>query len=256
MTGCVFAQLCSYLDIKFEQLSPQDNLAKNNKLQKHVNLLSPCWNSGTVIDLSSGTERPDPGYMRRYPAAVYDNIVLIWGFMSKVRPKEIKDCICKVFGSGSITSVFSIDSTAVLVQFKKQESVNDFLDLKAVLERTDSAISMVHPLSTILEGGQTRAVKYDTYRDICSSSESKYLFADQAEAVCATSKNQLQDNVDDNLISGVHQSILHDTVLTSVNKGDGTKSGSKNEDDADITCQNILDALHDGRTFLGRRMRS
>ncbi|KAF8715013.1 hypothetical protein HU200_027559 [Digitaria exilis] len=256
MTGCVFAQLCSYLDIKFEQLSPQDNLAKNNKLQKHVNLLSPCWNSGTVIDLSSGTERPDPGYMRRYPAAVYDNIVLIWGFMSKVRPKEIKDCICKVFGSGSITSVFSIDSTAVLVQFKKQESVNDFLDLKAVLERTDSAISMVHPLSTILEGGQTRAVKYDTYRDICSSSESKYLFADQAEAVCATSKNQLQDNVDDNFTSGVHQSILHDTVLTSVNKGDGTKSGSKNEDDADITCQNILDALHDGRTFLGRRMRS
>jgi len=256
MTGCVFAQLCTYLDIKFEQLSPQDNLATNNKLQKHINLLSPSWNSGTVIDLSSGMERPEPGYMRRYPASVYDNIVLIWGFMSKVRPKEIKDCICKVFGPGSVSSVFSIDSTAVLVQFEKPESVNDFLDLKAVLERTDSAISIVHPLSTILGGGRTRAAKYDTYRDICSSSESKYLFADQAEAVCATSENQLQKNVDDNLISGVPQSILDGTVLASVNKGDGTKYGSKNESDADITCQHILDALHNGRALNGRRMRS
>ncbi|CAN6239776.1 unnamed protein product [Urochloa humidicola] len=223
MTGCVFAQLCTYLDIKFEQLSPQDNLATNNKLQKHINLLPPTWNSGTVLDLSSGMERPELGYMRRYPAAVYDNIVLIWGFMSK---------------------------------FKKSEFVNDFLDLKAVLERTDSAISILHPLSTILEGGQTRAAKYDTYREICSSSESKYLFADQAEAVRATSKNQLQENVDDNLISGVHQSILDGTLLTSVNKGDGTKSSSKDEDDADINCQHVLDALHDNRALFGSRMRS
>ncbi|CAN6239777.1 unnamed protein product [Urochloa humidicola] len=256
MTGCVFAQLCTYLDIKFEQLSPQDNLATNNKLQKHINLLPPTWNSGTVLDLSSGMERPELGYMRRYPAAVYDNIVLIWGFMSKVRPKDIKHCIHKVFGTESVTSVFSIDSTAVLVQFKKSEFVNDFLDLKAVLERTDSAISILHPLSTILEGGQTRAAKYDTYREICSSSESKYLFADQAEAVRATSKNQLQENVDDNLISGVHQSILDGTLLTSVNKGDGTKSSSKDEDDADINCQHVLDALHDNRALFGSRMRS
>ncbi|CAL5026989.1 unnamed protein product [Urochloa decumbens] len=256
MTGCVFAQLCTYLDIKFEQLSPQDNLATNNKLQKHINLLSPSWNSGTVLDLSSGMERPEPGYMRRYPAAVYDNIVLIWGFVSKVRPKEIKDCIRKVFGTGSVTSVFPIDSTAVLVQFNKSESVNDFLDLKAVLERTDSAISILHPLSTILEGGQTRAAKYDTYRDICSSSESKYLFADQAETVCATSKNQVPENVDDNLISDVQQSILDGTLLTSVNKGDGTKSGSKNKDADDITCQHILDALHNNRALFGNRMRS
>jgi poly(A)-specific ribonuclease len=169
MTGCVFSQLCRYLGIKFEDLSPQENLARNNKLQKHINFLSPSWNSGTVVDLSTGMDRPDPGYMRRYPAAVYDNIVLIWGFQSKVRPKEIRDSISKVFGPALVSSVFSIDSTAVLMQFSKQESVNDFLDLKAVLERTDSAISILHPLSTILEGGCTRAAKYDTYRDICSS---------------------------------------------------------------------------------------
>ncbi|XP_062225876.1 poly(A)-specific ribonuclease PARN [Phragmites australis] len=253
MTGCVFVQLCTYLDIKFEQLSPQENLATNNKMQKHINFLSPSWNSGTVVDLSTGKERPDPGYMRRYPAPVYDNIVLIWGFQSKVRAKDIKDCICKVFGPASVMSVFSIDSTAVLVQFSKLESVNDFLDLKAVLERTDSAISILHPLSTILEGGQTRAAKYDTYRDICSSSESKFLFADQAEAVCAASKNRLQENVDDNFISGVHETILDGKRL---NKGDGRKSGSKNQDDNDISCQDILDALHDGRALFGKRMRS
>lgn len=232
MTGCIFVQLCAYLGIQFEQFSPLDNLATNTKLQKHINFLSPSWNSGTVLDLSTGMETPDPGYTRRYPAAVYDNIVVIWGFLSKVRPKEIKDCICKVFGSGSVTTVFSIDSTAALVQFKKQESVNDFLDLKAVLERADSAISILHPLSTILEGGQTRAAKYDTYRDICGSSESIYLFADQAEAVCATSKNQLIENVDGNLISDV----LDGAALASVTEEDGIIPSSKNQNVAEVTC--------------------
>ncbi|TVU14110.1 hypothetical protein EJB05_37556, partial [Eragrostis curvula] len=253
MTGCVFAQLCSYLDIKFENLPPQENLATNNKLQKHINFLPPSFNSGTVVDLSTGMERPDPGYMRRYPAAVYDNIVLIWGFQSKVRPKDIKDCISKVFGSASVTLVFSIDSTAVLVQFSDQESVNDFLDLKAALERTDSAIALLHPLSSILEGGQTRAAKYDTYRDICSSSESKYLFADQAEAVCSLLKDQLRINVDDNVISGAHEGILEPA---SVKKGDGTKCGSKNQDNNDISCQDILDALQNGRALVGKGIRS
>ncbi|KAL6845839.1 hypothetical protein ACP4OV_024414 [Aristida adscensionis] len=255
MTGCVFAQLCSYLSIKFEHLSPQENLATNHELQKHINILSPSWNSGTVLDLSTGMERPDPGYMRRYPIAVYDNIVLIWGYQSKVRPKDIKDCISKVFGSASVKLVFSIDPTAVLVQFCKQESVNDFLDLKAVLERTDSAISILHPLSTLLEGGQTRAAKYFTYREICSSSESKFFFADQAEAFCSTSKNEPKNellvDVNDNVISSVHESILDGTA---VNKGDGVKSGSKNGDLNDASCQDILDALHDGRTLFGKQM--
>lgn len=259
MTGCVFAQLCAYLDIKFEHLSPKENLATNNKLQKHINLLSPCWNSGTVVDLSSGTERPDPGYKRRYPAAVYDNVVLIWGFQSKLRPKDIKDCICKVFGPASLTSIFSIDSTSVLVQFSKQESVNDFLDFKATLERTDSAISVLHPLSTILEGGQTRAAKYDTYRDICSSSVSQFFFADQAEAVCSTSKCQLKcENVDAGDAFGTNKSILDATVLASVKQAEGTKSCSKNQEDNDISCQDILDALQlqDGKTLFGKQMRS
>jgi poly(A)-specific ribonuclease len=129
---------------------------------------------------------------------------------------DLRDSISKVFGPALVSSVFSIDSTAVLVQFSKQESVNDFLDLKDDLERTDSAISILHPLSTIMEGGCTRAVKYDTYRDICSSSESKYLFADQAEAVYPLPEDQLWENVDGNVISGVHDGILE---LASIKKG-------------------------------------
>jgi hypothetical protein len=38
--------------------------------------------------------------------------------------------------------------------------------------------------------------------------ESKYLFADQAEAVYPLPEDQLRDNVDGNVISGVHDGIL------------------------------------------------
>nr|CAE05998.4 OSJNBa0016O02.8 [Oryza sativa Japonica Group] len=248
-------QLCAYHGIKFEQLSPLEDLATNINLKKHINLLPPCWNSGTVLDLSTGTERPDAGYKRRYPAAVYDNVILIWGFQSKVRPKDIKDCICKVFGRASVTSVFPIDSTAVLVQFSKQESVNDFLDLKATLESADSAISVLHPLSTILEGGKTRAAKYDTYRDICRSSVSKFSFADQAEAVCSTSNSESkfkECNAADG--SGAYGSALDGTVPASVQQSGGAKSGSKNKGDDDFSYQDILDALQDGKTSVGKRM--
>uniref|UniRef100_A0A0E0KRN7 Uncharacterized protein n=1 Tax=Oryza punctata TaxID=4537 RepID=A0A0E0KRN7_ORYPU len=257
MTGCVFVQLCAYLGIKFEHLSPLESLGTNINLKKHINLLPPCWNSGTVLDLSTGTERPDAGYKHRYPAAMYDNIVLIWGFQSKARPKDIKDCISKVFGRASVTSVFPIDSTAVLVQFSKQESVNDFLDLKAALESADSAISVLHPLSTILEGGKTRAAKYDTYRDICRSSVSKFSFADQAEAVCSTSNSEFKFK-ECNAAggSGAHGRALDETVPASVQQAEGAKSGSRNQGDNDFSYQDILDALRDGKTSVGKRMRN
>ncbi|XP_010240011.1 poly(A)-specific ribonuclease PARN isoform X2 [Brachypodium distachyon] len=259
MTGCVFAQLCDHLDVKFEHLPPRDNLAMNNKLQKYINLLSPSFNSGTSLDLSTGMERPDTGYKRRYPTVLYDNVVLIWGYQSELRPRDIKDCICKVFGPASVTTIFSIDSTAVLVQFSKQESVNDFMDLKAALEKTDSAISVLHPLSTILEGGKTRAANYDTYRDICGSSVSKYFFADQAEAVCSSSKSLLKcENIDAADTPGVilNESILDETIPTSEKHAGGTKNVSKKEDDSEISCQDILDALQDGKALFDKRTRS
>uniref|UniRef100_A0ACD5V6Z9 Uncharacterized protein n=2 Tax=Avena sativa TaxID=4498 RepID=A0ACD5V6Z9_AVESA len=256
MTGSVFAQLCAHLDINFEHLTPKENLARNNKLQKYINHISPSFNSGTVLDLSTGTERPDTGYKSRYPAAVYDNIVLIWGFQSALRANDIKDSICKVFGPASITTIFSIDRTAVLVQFSKQESVNDFLDLKATLEGTDSAISVLHPLSTILQGGKTRAANYDTYRDICSSSVSKYFFADQAEAVCPASNTELKcENLDDGDALGINESVIDETANASAQHGEGTKYTSKNQDNSNISCQDILGVLQDGKTLFGKRIR-
>lgn len=256
MTGCVFAQLCPHLGVKFEDLTLKENLEMNNKLKKYINLLPPSYNSGTVLDLSTGMERPDAGCKLRYPAAVYDNIVLIWGFQSGLSAKDIKACICKVFGPASVTTIFSIDSTAVLVQFSKQESVNDFLDLKATLEKQDSAISVLHPLSTVLEGGQTRASNYDTYIGICSSSVTKYLFADQANAVCSASNTELrgENNVDASDAPGTN-SVLDENVHTSVKQAEGSKHGSNKQDATDISCQDILDALQDGKTLFGKQTR-
>ncbi|CAM0904264.1 unnamed protein product [Alopecurus aequalis] len=256
MTGSVFAQLCAHLDIKFEHLTPSESLAMNKKLQKYVNLLPPSFNSGTVLDLSTGTERPDTNYKSRYPAAVYENTVLIWGFQSELRAKDIKDSICKVFGPTSVTTIFAIDRTAVLVQFSKQESVNDFLDLKASLEGTDSAISVLHPLWTILQGGQTRAANYDTYRDICSSSASKYFFANQAEAVCAAPNTELtRENLDSGDALGINDSNLDKAANTSVQQRERTKFTSKNQDNREFSCQDILDALEDGKTLFGKQIK-
>lgn len=255
MTGCVFAQLCAHIGVKFEDFTPKESLEMNKKLTKYINLLPPSFNSGTVLDLRTGMERPDACYKLRYPAAVHDNIVLIWGFQSGLSAKAIKGCICKVFGSASVTTVFSIDSTAVLVQFSTQESVNDFMDLKATLEKQDSAISVLHPLSTILEGGQTHAANYDTYTDICSSSVTKYLFADQANAVCSTSNSELRgENVDDGDALGTN-SVLDETARTLVKQAEGTQHSSKKQDATDISCQDILDALQDGKTLFGKQTR-
>ncbi|XP_037478133.1 poly(A)-specific ribonuclease PARN-like isoform X2 [Triticum dicoccoides] len=255
MTGCVFAQLCAHIGVKFEDFTPKENLEMNKKLKKYINLLPPSFNSGTVLDLRTGMERPDACYKLRYPAAVHDNIVLIWGFQSGLSAKDIKGCICKVFGPASVATVFSIDSTAVLIQFSKQESVNDFLDLKATLEKQDSAISVLHPLSTILEGGQTRAANYDTYRDICSSSVTKYFFADQANAVCSASDTELRgENVDASDAPGTN-SVLDETARTLVKQAEGTQHSSKKQDATDISCQDILDVLQDGKTLFGKQTR-
>jgi poly(A)-specific ribonuclease len=63
--------------------------------------------------------------------------------------------------------------------------------VKETLERSNDAFSVLHPLSTILEGGNTCAASYETYKDICSSPISKLLFADQAEAVGIRWKTKL-----------------------------------------------------------------
>ncbi|XP_027341844.1 poly(A)-specific ribonuclease PARN isoform X2 [Abrus precatorius] len=197
MTGCVFAQLCSDLGIDFKLHESSKQLALDEKLQKYVNRLYLSWMHGDIIDLNTGNKIADssPSYnlKRRYPNIVFDNIVIIWGFPSKLKASEIRQCISEVFGRTSVVSVYHLDATAVFVQFNKAELVSDFLLLKDTLERSDDAILVLHPLAKLMEGGNTCAASYDTYKEICVSPISEGLFADQAKAVGIKWKTKLTE---------------------------------------------------------------
>ncbi|XP_057723600.1 poly(A)-specific ribonuclease PARN isoform X1 [Arachis stenosperma] len=199
MTGCIFAQICSDLgvDYKHHESSPQQ-LALNEKLQKYVNHLYLSWIHGDIIDLNTGDKvaesTPSNNLKRQYPKILFENIVIIWGFPSQLKANDLRVCISKVFGPASVVSVYHLDATAVFVQFSKTELVYDFLLLKDTLERSDGAILVLHPLAKILEGGNTCAADYDTYKEICGSPISEALFAKQAKAVGIKWKTKLVES--------------------------------------------------------------
>ncbi|WCJ33110.1 Polynucleotidyl transferase ribonuclease H-like superfamily protein [Euphorbia peplus] len=199
MTGCIFAQACNHLGIDFKLHSAADNLALNEKLQKYVNCLYLCWTNGDIVDLRTGTatkvaESLGSNNRKRHSEILFENIVLIWQFPSTLKAKDIRGCICKVFGPNSVTSVYHVDETAVFVQFSKVELVSKFLVLKEYLDRSNDCASVLHPLSKLLEGGNTRAAGYETYKEICSSPISKVVFAEQAEAMGIRWKTKLVDS--------------------------------------------------------------
>lgn len=194
MTGCVFAQACSHLGIDFQNRTPSTNLGLEEKLQEHLNILYLSWINGDIVDLRTGKQTlvsAGRNVKTRYPKILFSNIVLLWGFPSKLKAFEIKECITKVFGPSSVTCTYHLDETAVFIQFSKAELVSDFLELKANLESNDGPISVLHPLSTLLNGGCTRAASYEVYKEICESSISKLLFADQAAAIGIKWKTKL-----------------------------------------------------------------
>ncbi|XP_052115398.1 poly(A)-specific ribonuclease PARN isoform X2 [Arachis duranensis] len=199
MTGCIFAQICSDLgvDYKHHESSPQQ-LALNEKLQKYVNHLYLSWIHGDIIDLNTGDKvaesTPSNNLKRQYPKILFENIVIIWGFPSQLKANDLRVCISKVFGPASVVSVYHLDATAVFVQFSKTELVYDFLLLKDTLERSDGTILVLHPLAKILEGGNTCAADYDTYKEICGSPISEALFAEQAKAVGIKWKTKLVES--------------------------------------------------------------
>ncbi|XP_061375212.1 poly(A)-specific ribonuclease PARN isoform X2 [Gastrolobium bilobum] len=195
MTGSIFAQLCSDLGVDFKLHESSKQLALNEKLQKYINHLYLSWMHGDIIDLNTGDKVADssPSYSlkRRYPKILFENIVIIWGFPSKLKASEVRQCISKVFGPTSVVTVYHLDATAVFVQFSKTELVSEFLLLKDTLERSDGPILVLHPLAKLLEGGNTCAANYDTYKKICCSPLSECLFADQAKAVGIRWKTKL-----------------------------------------------------------------
>ncbi|KAM0995617.1 hypothetical protein ACFX13_005773 [Malus domestica] len=198
MTGCVFAQTCSHLGIDFQACLSSEKLPHNEKLQKQINLLYLSWSNGDIIDLTTGKKKAmSSGYnnhKKRYEQIMFENIALIWGFPSKLKARDIRECITKVFGPTSVTSVYHLDETAVFIQFSKEKFVSEFLALKETLESSDGPVSVLHPLAGLLEGGSTRAADYETYKEICSSSSAKVLFADQAEAVGIKWKTKLVES--------------------------------------------------------------
>ncbi|KAI3466414.1 hypothetical protein Pfo_023077 [Paulownia fortunei] len=187
MTGCVFSQACLHLGIDFNSHAPALDLLHNEKLQKYINHLYLSWVNGDIIDLKTGKSAAEylrsTSVKRGHLKFVFSNMILLWGLPSKLRAKDIRDCFYKVFGTGSITSIYHLDDTAAFVQFSKAELVSDFLELKDTLERDNDPISVLHPLSKILEAGCVHAASYEIYKEICSSPVSEVLFADQAEAV-------------------------------------------------------------------------
>ncbi|KAM1166846.1 hypothetical protein ACFX19_029479 [Malus domestica] len=116
MTGCVFAQTCSHLGIDFQACSSSEKLAHNEKLQKQINHLYLGWSNGDIIDLTTGKKNAmssgSNNHKKRYSQIMSENIALIWGFPSKLKARDIRECISKVFGPTSVTSVFHLDETA------------------------------------------------------------------------------------------------------------------------------------------------
>ncbi|XP_073272197.1 poly(A)-specific ribonuclease PARN [Primulina huaijiensis] len=186
MTGCVFAQACCHLGIDFNNQAPPVDLPGNEKLQKYINHLSLSWVNGDVVNLKTGksdAESLGSNYHKKNKKILFPNMVLFWGLTSELRAGDIRDCMHKVFGKDSVTSIYHLDDTAVFVQFSEAKLVSDFLELKNSLDRENNPLTVLHPLSRILEGGCIRAASYETYKDICSSPLAEVLFSDQAEAV-------------------------------------------------------------------------
>ncbi|KAB2616831.1 poly(A)-specific ribonuclease PARN-like [Pyrus ussuriensis x Pyrus communis] len=181
MTGCVFAQTCSHLGIDFQACSSSEKLAHNEKLQKQINHLYLSWSNGDIIDLTTGKKNAmssgSNNHKKRYSQIMSENVALIWGFPSKLKARDIRECISKVFGSTSVTSVFHLDETAVFVQFSKEKFVSEFLALKETLERSDGPVSVLHPS-----------------RDFWRFTQRKGFFADQAEAVGIKWKTKLVES--------------------------------------------------------------
>ena len=56
MTGCGFAQASNHLGFDLELHSPFSNLANDEKLRRHINLLYLSWFNGEIIDLGTGKQ--------------------------------------------------------------------------------------------------------------------------------------------------------------------------------------------------------
>ncbi|CAH9107835.1 unnamed protein product [Cuscuta epithymum] len=208
MTGCIFAEACNRLGVDFGMRSTPLGLADEKKLENYINLLYLSWASGDIIDLRTGKRNTDCLASSTTPKTQFrevdfQNIVLLWGLQPTLKPSGIRECISRVFSQSSVSSIYLIDKTAAFVQFSKTETAAEFLGMMETLRSNNGPISVLHPLSKLLEGGCTRAANYEVYREICISPLSKVLFADQAEAVKIKEKSRsgsLKSNAEEGMV--------------------------------------------------------
>ncbi|KAL4185730.1 hypothetical protein AMTRI_Chr10g232160 [Amborella trichopoda] len=257
MTGCVFAQICHLLGIDFSIYKGSD-VVEHEKLQKHLNLLYLGWNSGTMVDMKTGQEIAHStvtNLKKRFPKIQFSNIVLVWGFQKKFKPWEMKDIVTKVLGISSVTSVFYLDETAAFVQFSKEQYVQDFLVLKDTVERESGPLSVLHPLGKLLEGGNTRAAKYDIYKEICSSPLSRVLFADQTEAMGIKWKTKVEIQKLEQADVGEGGSDRKNEVVAEKKILRDGKPHMEGSEDC-LSSESILDVLYSSGSLIFKKVRT
>ncbi|KAF5198503.1 Poly(A)-specific ribonuclease PARN [Thalictrum thalictroides] len=258
MTGCVFAQACNHLGINFRLQSPSTGLAYDERLQKYINLLYVSWINGSIIDLSTGEETPGSSvhenFKQRYPKVIFENIAVFWGFSSNLKPIILKESLSKVFGIGSVTSIYYLDKTAAFIQFSKKELVSDFLALKETLEDNNDAVSILHPLQKILEDGDTQAADYEVYKQICSSSISRVLFADQAKEVDIR-RNIKEEELRVNTESQAEGLIVGQKYSTAKNEI-GCSETTKDSSSPHFSCVELMEALCGPDPLPGKRTKA
>jgi poly(A)-specific ribonuclease len=189
MTGCIFAQACNHFDIDFTKIHSPTDLAMAVQLQKYVNLLYLGWINCVVLDLTTGGDATESRPMvrgRNRPKLVSNNLVLVWGFRAGYNYSDLRGLVSGVLGTtSSITGIFFLDESSAVIHFRNEQVATEFLHImENTMAVSNDCLSSQKPLTTLLEsGGTIAAASYDTYEQICKSSLSKLLFAEQAEAV-------------------------------------------------------------------------
>lgn len=189
MTGCIFAQACNHLDIEFTKIHSPTDLAMAVQLQKYVNLLYLGWINCVILDLTTGGDATESRPMvrgRNRPKLVSNNLVLVWGFQTGYNCSDMRGLVSGVLGTtSSITGIFFLDESSAVIHFRNEQVAAEFLHkMEKTMSVSSDCLSSQNPLNTLLyAGGTIAAASYDIYEQICKSSLSKLLFAEQAEAL-------------------------------------------------------------------------
>ncbi|XP_057816544.1 poly(A)-specific ribonuclease PARN [Cryptomeria japonica] len=188
MTGCIFAQACKHLDIDLNNLHLGSDFALADKFQRYANLLYVGWIRSLVLDLTTGGEAVESRTMLQshyLSKLIPAKLVLVWGFQTGYSESDLRGLVKGVLGTVyPVMGVYFLDASSAFIHFLNEQMAAKFLCLmEAKMEETCNFLSSQSPLTSLLETGSINAIGYDMYEQICKSSMSKLLFAEQVEAL-------------------------------------------------------------------------